>query len=374
MAGADAGAAGGEASAASAALLGGKYELAGEAGRGTFCSVSWAKDAKGQPFAVKAFSKGAIARRFVAKFSKGGDADQVPLKETIDEEIRLLRKLQHPNVMPLIEVIDTEASLFVVLEGLVGGILMEWQEAAAAYAAEARPEAVRQLWGDKVLAEATEAAPAGTFAVFGEAAAAYLVAHLLAGLAYLHESDVVHKDLKPDNLLLNMPVPAVDPRFVRWIALEGWPSVQTSGGVPAPDLEGVMRGANWTLKIGDFNSAEESKGPESWIYDAQGTSQFTPPECFLDASDGVRGPPRDIWSVGIILYVMLFGRCPYWADVPLVMQLSIMGHDEEFVLPSGVISADAEALIRALMDKDAKLRPTAPEALKHAWLNSKASP
>ena len=63
--------------------------------------------------------------------------------------------------------------------------------------------------------------------------------------------------------------------------------------------------------------------PDFFIYDAQGTQSFTPPECFMKEM-GIKGMPRDMWSVGCLMFVLVYGRCPFSADSNLMLQLEIM--------------------------------------------------
>ncbi|OLP72797.1 Serine/threonine-protein kinase ppk34, partial [Symbiodinium microadriaticum] len=63
--------------------------------------------------------------------------------------------------------------------------------------------------------------------------------------------------------------------------------------------------------------------PDFLIYDAQGTQQFTPPECF-DGQVSIKGKPRDMWSLGCVLFVLAFGQCPFWAESNFELQLKII--------------------------------------------------
>eukprot|EP00971_Amphidinium_carterae_P249888 4960057-Amphidinium_carterae.1 len=96
-----------------------------------------------------------------------------------------------------------------------------------------------------------------------------LFKQLVDGVAFLHGLQVVHRDLKLENLLL--------------------------------DSLGCLR-------IADFGVAVLLRDPEELLSDACGTPSYMAPELFREHH---KGPPVDAWSVGVVLYAMLSGRMPF---------------------------------------------------------------
>ena len=137
---------------------------------------------------------------------------------------------------------------------------------------------------------------------------------LLSALIHVHDIDVCHKDIKPENVLLMSP-------FSRWHkrAIPG-----TVGELRStPNIETPIH-----ITLCDFNISEYMDSDKA-IYDAQGTLHFTPPECFArtfqdNPNAGINGMARDIWSAGILGYVMLCGSLPVTGNLALEIQLKLI--------------------------------------------------
>merc|ERR1711908_87467 len=126
---------------------------------------------------------------------------------------------------------------------------------------------------------------------------------------------------------------------------------ETSANVAHGDLQTLLAQNLLSLKLVDFNSAFATQQPDCLIYEKVGTQQFAPPECFMGSKSNL-GRPCDVWSAGCVLFNMLLGRCPFWAERPIALQLSIL--DGEFTIPEGIISTAAQDLIHKLMHRDAR--------------------
>jgi serine/threonine protein kinase len=138
---------------------------------------------------------------------------------------------------------------------------------------------------------------------------------LLQGMSFLRREGVVHKDIKPENVLINYPV-------CQWRRfLNNTPHDMQSTWKHDRALQ---------VTICDFNTAELV--PDGRLYDAQGTVLFTPPEAFdfIDTDVGIDAYARDAWSVGMVGYYMLAGcnPIPNYASA-LEYQLTLIGMHHE---------------------------------------------
>ncbi|KAL6463670.1 hypothetical protein MHYP_G00280610 [Metynnis hypsauchen] len=170
---------------------------------------------------------------------------------------------------------------------------------------------------------------------YSERDAADAIKQVLEAVAYLHENGVVHRDLKPENLLY---------------------------ATSAPDAP---------LKIADFGLSK--------IMDDQATMKTvcgTPGYCAPEILRGCAyGPEVDMWSVGVITYILLCGFEPFFDDRgDQYMFKRILNCEYEFVSPWwDNVSLNAKDLVKKLIVQDPKKRLTTLQALQHPWVTGKAA-
>ncbi|XP_029939778.1 calcium/calmodulin-dependent protein kinase type IV [Salarias fasciatus] len=170
---------------------------------------------------------------------------------------------------------------------------------------------------------------------YSERDAAHVIKQILEAVAYLHENGVVHRDLKPENLLY------------------------ADLSLDAP------------LKIADFGLSK--------IIDDQVTMKTvcgTPGYCAPEILRGnAYGPEVDMWSVGVILYILLCGFEPFFDPRgDQYMYSRILNCDYEFVSPWwDEVSLNAKDLVSKLIVLDPHKRLSVREALLHPWVLGKAA-
>ncbi|WP_169748825.1 serine/threonine-protein kinase [Streptomyces roseoverticillatus] len=154
--------------------------------------------------------------------------------------------------------------------------------------------------------------------------AARIAAQSAAGLAAAHRQGVVHRDIKPGNLMVD---------------------------------------ADDTLKIGDFGIArfvDETSAALTRVGQIVGTSTYLAPERALGK---VAGPASDVYALGCVLYQLLAGQPPFWADSPTAL---LYLHVDTPPVPPRQHRADLppafEAYLLRMLAKKPEDRPTAQEA------------
>ena len=155
---------------------------------------------------------------------------------------------------------------------------------------------------------------------------------LILGIEYLHAQGVVHRDIKPDNLLL------------------------TEDDV---------------LKIVDFGVSEMfEKQSEMLTAKSAGSPAFLPPELCVAKHGDISGKAADIWSMGITLYCLCFGCIPF--ERPGVLDLYESIKNDDVDMTTKECSDELRDLLRRVLEKDPKKRIKMPEirvsVLMHCWL------
>ena len=182
-----------------------------------------------------------------------------------------------------------------------------------------------------------------------EISARRLIAQLLSALANLHKSHVVHRDVKPENIMVS---DVDDPSRCRLVLIDfGYAAIGTKENEPLDGLAG----------------SPEYAAPEvlSWL-DGDGLPYYK--SC-------------DMWSVGVTAYVLLTGELPFTFPEESSLEEHVRTTTVEFGqsvwdIPVGADGFKemfaARAFIKSCMCVEEKRRPTAKQALGHKWFNPRA--
>eukprot|EP01010_Urceolus_cornutus_P005339 NODE_921_length_1229_cov_214.134746_g701_i0.p1 GENE.NODE_921_length_1229_cov_214.134746_g701_i0~~NODE_921_length_1229_cov_214.134746_g701_i0.p1 ORF type:complete len:234 (+),score=31.09 NODE_921_length_1229_cov_214.134746_g701_i0:372-1073(+) len=166
---------------------------------------------------------------------------------------------------------------------------------------------------------------------YSEADASKLTQKILSVVQYLHSKAIIHRDLKPENLLFSDP------------------------------------SDNAELKLGDFGLAKIWRG-DMLVKTACGSPNYVAPEVLLNQLEGYSFA-ADLWSVGVIVYVLVCGFCPFFDDNMPALFKSITTGQYSFPSPDwDTISDDCKDLVRHLLMVNPKERYTPEQALAHPWI------
>ncbi|XP_042472809.1 CDPK-related kinase 3-like isoform X1 [Zingiber officinale] len=155
-----------------------------------------------------------------------------------------------------------------------------------------------------------------------------IVVQILSVVAFCHLQGVVHRDLKPENFLFATKDECAD------------------------------------MKLIDFGLSDFIK-PDERLNDIVGSAYYVAPEV-LHRSYSTEA---DIWSVGVITYILLCGCRPFWARTESGIFRSVLRADPNFVdSPWPDVSPEAKDFVKRLLNKDFRKRMTAAQALTHPWL------
>ncbi|MCQ2821129.1 MAG: protein kinase [archaeon] len=164
---------------------------------------------------------------------------------------------------------------------------------------------------------------------FGEREAAKVMYQLLSAISYIHSNHIVHRDLKPENILLDTK-------------------------------------KDFVIKIIDWGTARFFDKSKKMNH-ISGTPYYIAPEVLNKKYD----EKCDVWSCGIILYILLCGYPPFNADSDDEILEKIK--EGKFQFPAeewDSVSKEAKEFITKLLTKDPSKRPSAAEALNDAWITT----
>ncbi|CAN0911312.1 CDPK-related kinase 4 [Linum grandiflorum] len=157
-----------------------------------------------------------------------------------------------------------------------------------------------------------------------------IVIQILGVVSYCHLQGVVHRDLKPENFLF------------------------TTKDEDAP------------MKMIDFGLSDYVR-PEQRLNDIVGSAYYVAPEV-LHRSYSVEA---DMWSIGVITYILLCGSRPFWARTESGIFRSVLRADPNFNdSPWPSVTPEAKDFVKRLLNKDHRKRMTAAQALSHPWIRN----
>lgn len=165
---------------------------------------------------------------------------------------------------------------------------------------------------------------------YSESRAKDLVRCIVDAIHYLHSQRIVHRDLKPENLLM---------------------------ATKAPDSP---------IKVADFGLANHMNDANSMLTTCCGTLTYAAPEILKMQGYNEQ---VDMWSVGVITYILLSGYPPFAGDSEATVLQAALDATFEFFSPEwDQISTAAKDFIKRLIVVDPKSRMSAQQALNHHWL------
>ncbi|VDK23599.1 unnamed protein product [Taenia asiatica] len=341
----------------------GRYTLHEILGKGSFSKVQLAthqltKGRRGSSYVLVLLLE-KVAVKIIDKTKTDAAA-----RRLIFREMAVLDKLHHPNIIRLYEVIESITRLNIVTEYAAGGDM----------------ETRIQKKGP-----------------FTDPEGKIIFAQLVSAIKHMHDNNIVHRDIKAENVFFAVRSPIVDPEMTETnnLSKTGAPRINTVA-TPTPgshfhtrkmghkaravhsrmhsDDSTKEQTCNQTLtyspdfyrvKIGDFGFSKTIANADQHLTTFCGSPPYAAPELF--SSSSYLGPPVDMWAMGVLLYYMLMGFLPFRGRTvgqlrKLILESSASGI---FPVPPRVSEGAAE-LIRRLLSRNPKSRPRAAKLIEEA--------
>lgn len=263
----------------------GIYEFKETIGHGSYGTVlAVVEKSTGTNYAIKV----------VNKFSGGTKA-----LGDMQRELNVLKTVNHPNIIILHKVYESYKKYYMIFERCGDNLFNVFKK--------------KYPFSEKIIKK--------------------IMKQLVGAVYYLHKNDIVHRDIKMENILLaKNPIDPNDEHFI---------------------------------KLVDFGLSIIKTGPgiKSMLTERCGTLIYMSPEILLQHN---YSELCDVWSIGVILYVLLLGKFPFTAVKQEDVVNKILNYQPE--IDRSIVCQEAEDLIKSILDKDPVTRITALEILKHPWL------
>ncbi|XP_077369682.1 caM kinase-like vesicle-associated, like [Festucalex cinctus] len=264
-----------------------KYEIGQVLRAKEFCELCLAKD--------RQTNKVFVCKKFLKK-------DGRKVRKAAKNEIMILKLVNHPNILQLIDTFETRKEYYIIQELATGGDVFDWIQDQGNYTERDASNVIRQV---------------------------------LEAVAYLHSLNIVHRNLKLENLMY------------------------------------YTENNHNKVVLRDFYLSRFENGP---ITEPCGTPEYLAPEVVARHR---YGRPVDCWAVGVIMFILLSGNPPFYDETEeentdlhnRIIFCRIVAGDFEFDSPYwDDISPAAKELVCRLMEVDQMLRITAQDALWHEWI------
>ncbi|GJP33190.1 hypothetical protein CLOM_g17749 [Closterium sp. NIES-68] len=240
--------------------------------------------------------------------------------EDVRKEVSMLQQVKgHPSIIEIEEAVEDSRHIHIVMELAKGGDLFDrikqrWSRE------KARWGDVGKAWGRDRGAERRVG--------FSEGEAAVVMVRVVEALLYCHSQGIVHRDVKPENILV------------------------------------MDREDDTCVKLIDFGVAARFQNG-SPLTEFVGTPYYIAPEVLA----GSYGPEADIWSAGVVLYTLLCGAPPFFADTNEEIFDAIKGNPVKFKSARWKkVGSGAKDLLKGMLEKDPEKRLSAVDVLGHPWI------
>ncbi|KAI0703486.1 Pkinase-domain-containing protein [Cytidiella melzeri] len=256
-----------------------ELQRVGLLGEGGFARVYEVRDRHGFRSACKVVTKQSLKTK--------------KAKTKLYAEIKIHRALDHPNIVKFQECFEDSENVYMTLELCHNGSLMDMLRRRKR---------------------------------FTEAESRFFMVQLSGACHYMHNHQVIHRDLKLGNIFLD---------------------------------------SKMNVKVGDFGLAALIENPGERKKTICGTPNYIAPEVLFDTANG-HSFEVDTWSIGVILYTLVIGRPPFQTKDVKSIYKRIRNNEYEFP-PDRLVSSEVQTLIQQILAHNPEERPLIHDIIDHEW-------
>ena len=306
------------------------YKVIKELGAGSICKVKLVEK-DNVKYALKIVNKSKLLKKKKFVQDESGKMVITTPMEGILKEIAILKKINHKNLVKLYEIIHNKkkGKIYLIMEYCEHGDLMTYNEEQNKFIVNKyifenylknkdNPKDISQLY-------------------YSESQIRNFVRQIIKGLNYLHRLGIVHKDIKPNNILLDK---------------------------------------NNECKIIDFNFS--SILDKYWVDNIGNkvdcNDYFRPAEiCDLNDDTGrtnYKGMPVDIWAIGVTTFILSYNKFPFYSEKDDLFELYDKIHNAKYEIPNTPKRSHYfKFFLKKCLEKDPNKRITSEKILDLKWIN-----
>ena len=281
-------------------------------------------------YAMKIIDKKLLKSKRILKQDKDGNIIITNLLKDSLKEIAILKKLNHPNIIKLYEILHNyrKQKIYLILEYADYGDLVNFDEETGIFTINSHVEEMyrlRKSGYDKGKLK-------GGKTYYDENDIRHFAKQILLGLDYLHKNGIIHHDIKPNNILLCRKKVCKITDF---------------------NFSSILENLNEDNIGSNGDNADHFRAPETIHLDDEGTE-----------AQEYQGKPLDIWAFGVTLYILTYLKFPFeGGDNILELYQTIKEAKFEFPIEPNY-SRKMKYVIKKCLEKNPQTRKTADEILK----------
>ena len=325
-----------------------EYKYVKTLGQGAYSKVKLVTK-NDEKFAMKIINKKELKKKKIFKHDNNGNMIVTNLLKDALKEIAILKKLNHPNIIKLYEILHNyqKQKIYLILEYADYGDLVNFDEETGIFTINSHVEEMyrlRKSGYDKGKSK-------GGKTYYEEDDIRSFCKNIVLGLDYLHKNGIIHRDIKPNNILL---------------CKKGICKITDF------NFSSILDNLNVDDIGKDVDSADNFKAPET-IYDINEVdkedSNDQKNENKEKKEKTFKGKPLDIWALGVTLYIMAYLKFPFDSDKSILDLYNKIKNEKVKFPRDPFFTRKLKFLIEKCLEKDPENRKTTEEILKMCVLH-----
>ena len=285
-------------------------------------------------YAMKIIDKKELKKKKIFTQDKDGNVIVTNLLKDALKEIAILKKLDHPNIIKLYEILHNyqKEKIYLIMEYAEYGDIVDYDEDNGIFSINKH---VSEIYNKNKKPNK----------YYLEEDILTFCKHIVLGLDYLHKNGIIHRDIKPNNILLSKK------------------------GCKLTDFNfsSILDNLNIDNIGQNADSADHFKAPETLV-DLNENEETNNKESNNnndnDKTKAFRGKPLDIWALGVTLYIMTYLKFPFDTDKGILDLYNIIKNEKVKFPNSPFYSKKLRYLIEKCLEKNPSKRKTVEELLK----------